>query len=155
MIVFLDIDGILMTPASYEISKGEMIFEQSAVEYLNQFLDKINPDVVISSTLRERFSVTDLKVMFKRNGVHANIIDKTPWLREGMWEEPRGIEIIDWIESHGGDPETEDFLVIDDDDSRGCISNYIPRNKFVHVAGGWRNGGFGPEHLEDALLKTM
>ena len=124
-IIFLDIDGVMKSHAS-TIRNGrdfgmDVTLHPEHVEALNFILEHTDARIVVSSTWRWGFSVTELKEMFSRSGVHYKyVISKTP-TTEDMF---RGDEVDMWLETapqdafiyHGVELDVESYVILDDDD---------------------------------------
>lgn len=90
-IIFLDIDGVLATHKQYmmnrkkfwdknDIAKELRIpypFDPKCVKIFNEILDATGADIVLSSDWKEHFSLEDLDLIFKFNGVNKSPIDIT------------------------------------------------------------------------------
>lgn len=127
-IIFLDVDGVLN--AGMRVVEGTMGFEiqdwvlPKAVEHLNRITDATGAKLVISSTWRLGKTVSELKEMFARVGVTAEVIDKTErgdclWHLMGGFpkcsDAHRGHEIQDWLERKVPLGErVESFVILDD-----------------------------------------
>lgn len=131
-IIFLDIDGPLTTRETYKIlnEHGNAPFDIGAVERLNHLIKKSNAKIVISSSWRAFHSLTDLKKIFKEEGVEGEIIGTTAVTSESGFRYDRGTQIKDWL---GGTSISNIRFVIIDDDIED-IKPYFPR-KFVHIDG--------------------
>ena len=89
--IFLDIDGVLATHKQYmmnrkkfwdknDIAKDLRIpypFDPKCVKIFNEILDATGADIVLSSDWKEHFSLKDLDLIFKFNGVNKSPIDIT------------------------------------------------------------------------------
>ncbi len=87
-LIFLDIDGVLRTPVGdteWSVEDSLPIpqivfhrkFSKKAVANLNEIISYTKSKVVITSTWRTKFSIEDLKSIFRRNKVYCDIIDFT------------------------------------------------------------------------------
>lgn len=102
-ILFCDIDGVLRTESSdlyWSTRDGQIIpervynrkFNPKAVSNLNYLNNLLRIKIVVSSTWRTQFSLSELQVIFRKNGVCAPVIDVTPVLNN------RGEEIRTWLD---------------------------------------------------------
>jgi hypothetical protein len=129
-IIFLDIDGVLRTTKSdiwwsqnlkTPIPKNifERKFDPKCVSLLNQITNITKAKIVITSTWRVNFSLTELKKEMISRGIQGTIIDITPIL------ENRGMEIECWLDENS----VNKYVVIDD--NINDIKNHISPNKIV------------------------
>lgn len=129
-IIFCDIDGVLRTNSSdleWSLREGEAIpnrvydrkFNPKAVSNLNYIHNLLRVKIVVSSTWRTQFSLSELQSIFRKNGVSAPIIDVTPKLNN------RGEEIQTWLDINS----PKKYVVIDDNIKD--IKNYISSNNII------------------------
>ena len=139
-VLFLDIDGVLVTPAhitehlnpedphatyvgvdEWEADREEAImpyarFDPRAVRLLNKITQKTGAKIVVSSTWRLR-GQGEITRILREQEVWAPVIGVTPSLRshQARWLRDlrgRGNEIAAWLDEH---PEVERFAILDDD----------------------------------------
>lgn len=123
-IIFLDIDGVLVTMNSV----SPFVFDPKCVKKLNVILKETDADIVVSSTWRVIEPIERLIKKFKVEGVEGRIISITPVLNGD--DNSRGNEIAKWIQENNFKGK---FIVIDDD------SDIEPFEK-VWVQTTWENG---------------
>jgi len=115
-VIFLDIDGVLNCQVFYDRvgHKGEERLRNicsQRIDWLNDLCEKINANVVISSTWRLGQSVAQLQEVLNEAGAKFRVIDKTPDMRgKGI---VRGNEIYLWLQENR-DYEFKDYVIIDD-----------------------------------------
>lgn len=136
-IIFLDIDGVVLTfestrAASKEIRKrhqgGEVPFlercelraDARCVEALNQLIKATDAKVVVSSAWRSGQSVSSLQAILDAFGLHCEVIGKTAdpsgELVNGIYTSvSRGVEIGNWLQAHAKDAGVSAYIVIDDE----------------------------------------
>lgn len=130
-LIFLDIDGVLRTPVGdteWSVEDSLPIpqivfhrkFSKKAVANLNEIISYTKSKVVITSTWRTKFSIEDLKSIFRRNKVYCDIIDFT---YIGL---NRGEEIQVWLDYHNY---TDSYIVIDD--QVNDILKYISKDRVI------------------------
>lgn len=122
-IIFLDIDGVLVTAGSRWNFDPEPKFHPAAVENLNRITDATGAKLVMSSMWRVGRSLPSLRRILARNGVTGQLIGKTP---EYGYEE-RQEEILDFVEENP----CSRWICIDDDES-------IVWQNLIHTS--WTNG---------------
>ena len=143
-VVFLDIDGVLVTWRAMAtrqqlgLPRPSEAFDEEAVAAFNKFIERTGALVVISSAWRYRETKESMQEILSRNGVRCKVVGLTGIRLDGI----RGLEIRDWLQKHKG---VTDYVVIDDDASD--IVDHIPAEKFIHVEAGLMSGGLTEEHL--------
>jgi len=148
-IIFLDIDGVLNSRAFFlartagleehqdeEAHTREMI-DPAAVALLNHLVEKSGAEIVISSSWRIAYSMSEIGHALYANGFRHRlaIIGKTT-----TSDGERGSQIQEWLES-AGEPVT--FAILDDSDDMG-----VHRPRLVRTD--WERG-LEQHHVEQAL----
>jgi len=114
MLIFLDIDGVMVSGATWKVPEtledGFPVFLEKAVKSLNS-LASDNTKIILSTSHRDRFTLSEWKQLFQRRGIEVNEFDKIP-SSHGL--KKRKDEILEWFATH---PRPESFLIIDDDKS--------------------------------------
>lgn len=143
-IIFLDIDGVLVTRKGMEYNMRlreqghdleymiHEIFDEQAVSNLMHVIDCTGARIVISSTWRLLYSLDELKEHFAAHGIPAEyIIDITPNLdtkqQSGIWlSKERGHEIQRWLDIQGFKSNfwVKSFVILDDD---ADMAHLLPR----------------------------
>jgi hypothetical protein len=124
-IIFLDIDGVLVTyqsmrnrAANESPEERAKTFDPASVSALNEITDRTGAGIVISSTWRIA-GVMFCRELLRAAGVKAPVIDVTPRLLNHKGDiclaQPRGREIQAWISEHSGWYELQSFVILDDD----------------------------------------
>ncbi len=152
-IVFLDFDGVINSRKWFNslhdkskedaliLVESDEIFDPSAVELINQLIEKTEAKVVVSSSWRINHTLEELNKILKEFGARFEAIDVT--LR--LYKE-RGIEIqtyLDYLSSKNEN--VESFVIIDDDSDMAHFRN---TKHFVKTT---FQDGFTEWHLEEAL----
>jgi DNA-binding LacI/PurR family transcriptional regulator len=137
-VIFLDIDGVLVTAQHLMRIPREQIerelpgvrwsfqpFAPEAVEALNWLTDQTGATIVISSTWRLGRSLPELRQILKHQGVTGLIIDCTPRLLEpnGWKQQERGHEIQHWLDHTHHD--IHNFVIIDDDEDMAHLLPHL------------------------------
>lgn len=157
-VVFLDIDGVLVTWSSMEADRkdhdvwyanGFPTFAPECVARLNRITDALGADIVVSSTwrtgTREQFARVVAHIVGQ--GVTAKVIDRTPYLlyeRDGYalgLHAPRGDEIKLWLEQN--QRRVDGFVILDDDDDMEALAPWLVRTDM--------DGGLLDEHVDRAI----
>ena len=95
------------------------LFSKEAIENLNYLVNLTGSKVVITSTWRMYYTLTELKNLFRERGFIGHIVDVT------NTGDTRGEEIVQWLNEH----RIDNFVVIDDNIKD--ILNRIPDCKVV------------------------
>lgn len=104
--IFLDIDGVLVTPVSYDVRNNSPLpgFDPSCVNALNWLTYEADADLVISSSWRR---IPTIASLLRARNIAAPVIGQTPDLGDAG----RDHEIMAWLAEHGARP----FIILDDD----------------------------------------
>jgi hypothetical protein len=106
-IVFLDIDGVLVTRRSFFVRKGNLpTAGAGCVEALNHITAATGASIVVSSSWRREMTLDQLRSVLADWGVQAQIVDVTS---DGLRN--RGAQIEEWIARNGL---VESFVILDD-----------------------------------------
>lgn len=153
-VIFLDIDGVLVTRNSIKYQhlnfpdETGAMFGKKAVNNLNKLIRLTNAKIVIISTWRLLHSFDSLVSIFKQQDVKGKIISTTSVERVNIEEDiPRGKKIADWLEEH---PEVQQYVIIDDDVKADCIQ-FHPNNC---VETSYKRG-FAPEESFNEALAIL
>ena len=141
-VIFLDIDGVLVTHNSIRKHNHHEAFDDEAVKNLNHIIMVTGANLVITSTWRIYHDIKELSDRLDFAGVNTStLIDYTPCLDKTPAEgfilyscQERGIEIQawldrkDWIVPMGNRRifgiELESFVIIDDE---ADMAHLLPR----------------------------
>jgi len=137
-VIFLDIDGVLVTSRGlehwmkikcdiFEDNTSYELFCPQSIESLNRLTRLTGSKLVIISNWRKRLSLIEIKQMFKRRGVEADIIGVTPYKNEDL---DRGHEIKLWLEKNGT---PDSYVIIDDDCDVDISTTYFPEDRCVQT----------------------
>ena len=135
-IIFLDVDGVLVTTKSMEHWCDEFgchSFDPQAVRVLNQIVYRTGAEIVLSSTWRFLHNKDEFNELASQSNLHYPIIEYTPFFGH------RNNEIKKWLSNN---PDVADYLVIDDEDLS------LDFEKFIRTE---IQSGLNPNHLNDAV----
>ena len=133
--IFLDIDGVLATSHQYGSKKLHpkyncYPFDKKCVIVFNEIIEKIKPEIILSSDWKFHYNIEQMNEIFNWNGIDIKITDTTP----NLWgtrffslselENCRASEIL----LYATDYELTNYVAIDDLN----LSKWIPNN-FVHT----------------------
>jgi hypothetical protein len=142
-VVFLDIDGVLVTGESMHLGHQQYPFgrfrrfDPHCVAWLNVITEKAGAVIVVSSVWREGSESQFLQLAHHlyRQGVTAPVIGRTkrivrpaPGHVMGVAVE-RGIEIQEWLDEARAE-EIESFVIIDDDSDMVHLSDRLVQTDF-------------------------
>jgi hypothetical protein len=132
-ILFLDIDGVLNTPAYLHGGKTPVTgmtaqaIDPALVARVNQILAATGARVVISSTWRRYLMAEQLIWMLVSRGFEGLIVGGTPHLPRAE----RGAEIDAWLRANPG---VTQFCILDDrGDMHPHMSNLVQTNEELGV----------------------
>ena len=115
-------------------------FSKLAVSNINYLIHWTNAKIVVTSTWRNNFTIEELKSIFKKQGIHGEVVDKTGI---GL---SRGEEILEWLDSNVVDK----YVVIDDQVKDILI--HIDEKKVIHVNS---QIGFEDQELVDKTIDIL
>jgi hypothetical protein len=126
MMIFLDIDGVLVPAKSWEkprlLDDGFPEFSLAATRVLNLIISE-NTKVMLTTSHKSSFTIPQWKRIFSKRGLNIHKIGK---LKENKSMLSRKDEITNWFLSN----KIEDtFIIIDDDKSL----NALPQNLKKHL----------------------
>lgn len=108
-IIFLDIDGVLVTPRTESIVVGNYSqFDADCVAILNRITALTDAVLVLSSSWRVGEDMDELRAYFVSQGILGAVVDATPVRAD----HDREREILAWL---GDQPHRPRFAIIDDD----------------------------------------
>ena len=124
-IIFLDIDGVLVSYKSARQFGHYRTFLPSSVNALNHILESTGAQIVISSAWGIQHGFDELKAIFNQQGIDSSkIIDTTPRTMSRL----RGDEIGSWLRTF--EDTIESFVIIDDDSDMADYSNRLIKTTF-------------------------
>ncbi len=173
--LFLDIDGVLNTDATYngfyramglsnrqtprdasptESQVAELLISPECMFHLNQILRLSGARVVLSSTWREPQNLWGLDAMeiLVESGIYTPIFDVTAPAKQfdcaGVYY--RGAEVCEYVTRKGLVP--EQYVVLDDNFAPGKILKQYLGHKGVHIRTSHRKG-LTRKHVTQVLHK--
>jgi len=127
MIIFLDIDGVLVPVKSWESPKllddGFPEFSLDAIRVLRPIIFN-HTKVMLTTSHKSRYTLIEWKKIFSKRGLKIKHIEK---LNNNTKIQSRADEIIDWFKVNTVDD--DEFMIIDDDKSL----NALPENLKKHL----------------------
>jgi hypothetical protein len=141
-VLFLDYDGVVNVPmwnengtkCSYGYPSEGKVNSFQACQWVSEFCQKCNFQIVVISTWRKR---DNYKECLYNGGLRKNVevIGKT----ESLYPKTRGDEIRDWLSKHS---EVDKFIIFDDELIDGL------EDKQIHCA---HSCGFGESEFHQAV----
>ncbi|KEQ25877.1 HAD domain-containing protein [Paenibacillus tyrfis] len=127
-IIFLDIDGVLVTSRHMVQSKKYFghEFDPECVRNLQEILEITKAKIVISSSWREGRTLKQLQSIFEINGI-KNVVGMTPIIEGAI----RGKEIKEYL-NHilNIGLEVGRFVIIDDEEEMGELDDHLVETSF-------------------------
>jgi hypothetical protein len=128
MLILLDIDGVMVPANSWRkpefMDDGFPVFSLKSVKALQRILSETNASVLLTTSHKARYDVSQWKQLFKSRGIVPNEVGI---LRTNSLEISRKDEIIEWVQNiHDTE---EDFVIIDDDK----MLNDLPEDLKSHL----------------------
>lgn len=146
MLVFLDIDGVMVPAQSWKrpeiMEDGFPAFGHTATRVLREVISE-NTTVFLTTSHKSRFTIDEWKAIFNNRGItviHLFSFPESPFLRS------RKEEILDWFTHH---QMNEPFVILDDDKSLNDLPQHLKKNLIQPVA----HIGLTESHLPE--IKTI
>jgi ATP-dependent helicase/DNAse subunit B len=124
MLIFLDIDGVMVPAKSWQrpeiLEDGFVAFSSKAVQVLKEVLSQnTNATIMLTTSHKSRFSHSEWKDIFQRRGLNVNqlksLVENTELLS-------RKEELLNWFNTN---EIHEDFIIIDDDKSLNDLPKFF------------------------------
>lgn len=126
MTILLDIDGVLVTTPSWRtpelLSDGFLKFNERAAKNLAQIIEETQAAIVLTTTHRINYSISEWKGLLQARGIYPTSISKLNDIGGLNDMADRATEIKEWVEKQKG---SEKFVIIDDDLSINSLPPYI------------------------------
>jgi len=145
MIILLDIDGVLV-PAKPWISPptlddGFYGFNNRSVNALNQIIERSNASIFLTTSHKNKFSISKWLSIFENRGIKINSISR---LTTDSSLLTRREEILYWVRNSVN---IDDFVIIDDDKSLNDLPKVLKDRLILTKP----MIGLTKEHIEQAL----
>ncbi len=122
MLVFLDIDGVMVPAKGWKapenLEDGMPMFTQKSIVALSSLLFE-NTTIILSSSHRNRFTISEWKRIFEKRGLKVNSLSSLG-LSDHL--KSRKDEILEWFNINSV---SENFVIIDDDTSLNGLPEYL------------------------------
>ena len=132
MILLLDIDGVLETSPSWK--KPEFLednfykFNGQAQKNLIEIINKINPEIILTTTHRINYNLIEWNQIFELRGINVDKISKINDEKKATDLKKRNVEIEEWFLKNS----TAEFLILDDDKSLNELPNNL-KNRWIQI----------------------
>ncbi len=156
-VIFLDIDGVLITlkntlsgAANTENEQDDRnIFDEAAVANLNRLLEETGARLVVTSSLRLRHSISQIILILEAGGVvHPPVIGVTPFVIDNKNNSgQRGREILMWLSENSY---VDDYVVVDDCGPEELSD--IPPERIIHTN---YQDGFGSDEVYRQAVSAL
>ena len=143
MLIFLDIDGVMVPATSWKaphnLEDGMPMFTQKSIDALNSLISN-NTTIILSTSHRSRFTIDEWRNIFERRGVKINklgSLEPNPNLLKS-----RKDEILEWFRTNNV---VEDYVIIDDD----TRLNDLPKSLKERLILTSSTVGLTPDHISN------
>ena len=148
MLIFLDIDGVMLPANSWRkpeiLEDGFMNFSQAATIALQKIISETTGDIILTTSHKSKYSINKWKNIFKNRNIIANNFSKLP---ENTLHLNRKDEILNWLNANNI---YDNFIIIDDDKSLNELPVTI-KDKLIQT-----NSSIGlTEQIAENTLKTL
>lgn len=114
MIIFLDLDGVMIPAASWKkpkiLADGFPAFSKMSVNALLSIISN-ETKIILSSSHRHHFSISEWQILFEKRGLKINDFILLP---QHKMAKNRKDEILDFLIKN---PQITNYYIIDDDSS--------------------------------------
>ncbi|MDX2173910.1 MAG: HAD domain-containing protein [Bacteroidota bacterium] len=145
MLIFLDIDGVMVPAKSWEkpelLNDGFPAFNLRAVSALQSIISD-GVTVMLTTSHKSSYSIDEWKNIFERRGIKVN---KLKSLDSNVNNLTRKEEILNWFNVNTCD---EDFIIIDDDKSLNDLPKFLKDNLVLTNS----MVGLTDQHLQEIKL---
>jgi hypothetical protein len=130
MLILLDIDGVMVQAASWRpveiLDDGFTSFSPRAVSGLQKIISETNASIVLTTSHKSKYNLTQWKAIFKKRGILASIAKIT----DNGTALNRKEEIINWANNN---KHIERYVIIDDDKSLNGLP-YTIKEKLIQTS---------------------
>jgi len=149
MLLYLDIDGVMVPATVWKRPKlledGFPEFNHKAVSALNKIISSLGADIVLTTSHKHRYSLSEWDKIFTRRNIYVNKIMRLP---ENTDHLNRKDELTRWFSSrHVNDK----FIIIDDDKSLNGLPENL-KNRLIQTSG---SVGLTDALAEEAIRKIQ
>jgi hypothetical protein len=128
MLILLDIDGVMLSASSWKpverLDDGFSSFNPRAVSSLQRIISETGASIVLTTSHKSTYSLTQWRKIFKKRGIDVSIIGK---LEDNTTFLTRKEEILNWKLKNKS---VNDYVILDDDKSLNGLPSNI-KDKLV------------------------
>lgn len=122
MLIFLDIDGVMVPAKSWKspelLNDGFPAFDLKAVRVLQSIISA-DTTVILTTSHKSRFTILEWKKIFQTRGLQ---IDRFKSLDDNINCLNRNDEVLNWFNLNNV---SEEFIIIDDDKSLNALPSFL------------------------------
>ena len=148
MIILLDIDGVMVPATLWKqpefLNDGFPAFSLKAVSSLQAIVSQTRASVVLTSSHKFKFSLSEWKDIFLKRGLSICSIDR---LEDNTNFLTRKEEVLRWVQLN----QYKDFIIIDDDKSLNGLPLEIKKRLILTSP----MIGLSDEHVGQAIKMTI
>lgn len=126
MLILLDIDGVMIPANSWKkpefLNDGFPVFSSRATHALKRILSETNADILLTTSHKSKYSISEWFKIFEERGIHVNTIGRLPENKSCL---NRKEEILNWFNSKF---DRENFVILDDDKSLNGLPLSLKEN---------------------------
>lgn len=123
MLVFLDIDGVMVPAKGYKLPEfladGFAAFNSMSSRALNRLLSDYDATIMLTTSHKDNYSIEQWINLFGKRGINVKRMESLPANIDHL---SRKEELVNWFNLH---TPSEDFVIIDDDKSLNGLPNYL------------------------------
>jgi hypothetical protein len=125
MLIFLDIDGVMVPAKSWAspviLEDGFPDFSAKATNTLRNLISE-DVTIMLTTSHKWRYSIETWKTIFAKRGILLHKLDR---LDDNVSHLNRKDEIMQWIDAHH---QHEDFVILDDDTSLNDLPDLLKKH---------------------------
>ncbi len=125
MLIFLDIDGVMVPAKSWTspelLSDGFPVFSSRATRVLQTLISE-HTTVMLTTSHKSNYNIQKWKTMFRNRGINIENLECLP---DNINSLSRKDEIVNWFNVN---TIHEDFIIIDDDTSLNELPDFLKEN---------------------------
>lgn len=103
-------------------------FNEHAQKYFIEIIDKINPEIILTTTHRINYNLTEWNQIFELRGINVDKISKINDAKKAIDLKNRNVEIEEWFLKNS----TAEFLILDDDKSLNELPSNL-KNRWIQI----------------------
>lgn len=132
MILLLDIDGVLETSPSWKqpefLEDKFYKFNDNSRKNFIEVINKINPEIILTTTHRINYNLTEWNKIFELRGINVSKISKINNAKKATDIKKRNVEIEEWFLNN----RTAEFLILDDDKILNELTDNL-KNRWIQI----------------------